>query len=223
MKTNEELQNDVQRAIKWEPLLHAAEVGVTVKDGFVTLSGTVDAYFKKTEAENAAKNVAGVKAVVENIHVVYHTSFVKTDNDIAAEAIKALSDSWTVPNDKIMIKVEDGKVTLDGTLAWNYQREAAKDIVVLLPGVTGVTNNIKIKSEVHDAIEKKDIEDALNRNWSINATDINVTVNGTHVRLTGAVSSLYQKEQAGKMAWNTPGVWSVDNDLVIEYDYSYIE
>jgi osmotically-inducible protein OsmY len=48
MKTNENLQKDVQDAIKWEPLLHAAEIGVIVKDGVVTLTGTVDNYIKKT-------------------------------------------------------------------------------------------------------------------------------------------------------------------------------
>jgi osmotically-inducible protein OsmY len=79
MKTNEDLQKDVQDAIKWEPLLHAAEIGVSVKDGVVTLSGTVDNFFKKTEADNAAKNVAGVKAVIENIEVKYANGFRKKE------------------------------------------------------------------------------------------------------------------------------------------------
>lgn len=47
MKTNAELQKDVQDAIKWEPLLHAAEIGVTAKDGVVSLTGIVDHYAKK--------------------------------------------------------------------------------------------------------------------------------------------------------------------------------
>ena len=69
MKSNEELQLDVQDAIKWQPLLKAAEIGVTAKDGIVTLSGTVNSFTKKMEAENAAKSVIGVKAVVEEIDV----------------------------------------------------------------------------------------------------------------------------------------------------------
>lgn len=222
MKTNEELQKDVQDAIKFQPLLHAAEIGVTVKDGIVTLTGVVDGYFKKTEAENATKNVAGVKAVVENITIKY-TDYVKDDNEVAVEVLKALKASWSVPNDGVKVKVENGWVTLDGEVPWNYQREAAKSTINYLLGVKGITNNIKIKSELDDAIEQKDVEDALARHWSINSKDIKVKVSGTNVTLTGHVTSVYQKEEAGHIAWNTPGVWSVDNKLEVEYDYSYAE
>jgi osmotically-inducible protein OsmY len=223
MKTNEELQKDVQNAIKWEPSLHAAEIGVTVKDGVVTLTGTVDGYFKKNQAEDAAKNVAGVKAVVENIEVKYFNGYTKSDNEIATEVLKALSDSWSVPNDKLKVKVENGMVTLEGELPWNYQKEAAKTAINYLAGVKGVTNNIKIKSEVHDAIEKKDVEKALARSWAFDSDDISVKVNGTNVTLEGVVGSIYQKEEAGRLAWKTPGIWSVQNDLVVEYDYAMTE
>ncbi|MDA6071574.1 BON domain-containing protein [Flavobacterium sp. AC] len=222
MKTNEELQKDVQNAIKWEPLLHAAEIGVTVKDGVVTLTGIVDGYFKKKEAENAAKNVSGVKAVVEEIEIKYSNTFTKTDNDIAHEVLKALKDNWAVAEDRLKVKVEDGWVTLEGELTWNFQRQDAKTAISFLPGVKGVTNEIKIKSDIKDAIEKKDVEKALARSWSLNAKDITVTVNGTNVKLTGFVDSVYQKDQAEKIVWKTPGIWSIDNDLVVEYDYALL-
>ncbi|MBC5863079.1 BON domain-containing protein [Flavobacterium turcicum] len=222
MKTNEELQKDVQDAIKFQPLLQAAEIGVIVKNGIVTLTGVVDGYFKKTEAENAAKNVVGVKAVVENITIKYN-NYSKTDSEIAEEVLKALNESWSVPKDKVQVKVENGWVTLEGELPWNYQREAAKSTINYLQGVKGIANHIKIKSEVQDAIEKKDVEKALERHWSINADDIHVKAEGSKIILTGNVTSLYQKEEAGKIAWNTPGVWTVDNKLEVEYDYSYID
>ena len=222
MKTNEELQKDVQDAIKFQPLLQAAEIGVIVKKGIVTLTGVVDGYFKKTEAENAAKNVVGVKAVVENITIKYN-NYSKTDSEIAEEVLKALNESWSVPKDKVQVKVENGWVTLEGELPWNYQREAAKSTINYLQGVKGIANHIKIKSEVQDAIEKKDVEKALERHWSINAEDIHVKAEGSKIILTGNVTSLYQKEEAGKIAWNTPGVWTVDNKLEVEYDYSYID
>ena len=224
MKTNEELQMDVQNAIKWEPLLHAAEIGVTAKDGIITLTGTVDSYNKKMEAENATKNVMGVKVVVEKIDVKFHTSFIKKDdNDIASEILNAYKWNWQVPNDKVKVRVENGWVTLEGELTWNYQKTAAKDAVSRLMGVTGVANNITIKSESKEEIQKEDIENALNRNWSLSIENINVKVHHHKVTLTGTVGSWYQKDEATRIAWNAAGVWEVDNELEIEYDYALMD
>ena len=203
MKNNQELQTDVQNAIKWEPLLNAAEIGVTAKDGVISLTGEVDSYAKKLEAENAAKKVIGVKAIVENIEVKFPSSWTKTNTEIANEVLTGLNNNWSVPNDKVTVKVEDGWVTLEGELPWNYQREAAKSAVNFLTGVKGVTNNIKIKSDSHDAIEKKEVEDAIGRSWSVDDSDINVSVTGTTVTLSGTVDSWYQKEEAGHIAWKT--------------------
>ena len=221
MKSNAELQTDVQNAIKWEPLMNAAEIGVTAKDGIVSLTGVVDSYAKKMQAENAAKKVNGVKAIVENIEVKFPSSWSKNNIEIANEVLSALKSNWSVPNDKVTVKVEDGWVTLEGELPWNYQRQAAKAGVNYLTGVRGVTNNIKIKSETHDAIEKRDVEDAIARNWAVN--DIKVDVSGTTVALSGTVNSWYQKEEAGRVAWGTPGIWNVKNDLEVDYEYAMVE
>ena len=219
MKTNAEIQKDVQDAIEWEPLMQAAEIGVTVKDGVVTLTGTVDSYSKKSEAEEAAKSVAGVKAVVEKIDVKFHDSSArKNDNEIASEVVNALKWNWRIPSDKIKVKVEKGWVTLAGELPWNYQKEAARDAVKNLMGVTGVANDITIKSETQDNVEKKDIESGLRRNWSVNDEDITVKTSAHKVTLTGSVDSWYQKDEAARIAWNAPGVWTVDNELVVTYN-----
>lgn len=224
MKTNEELQKDVQNAIKWEPLLHAAEIGVTAKDGIVTLTGIVDSYTKKTEAETAAKNTAGVKAVVEKIEIKLTGIWAKKDdNEIASEVVNAINLNWELPKDTVKVKVEKGWVTLEGELRWNFQKESAKNAIKNLAGVTGVSNNICIKAEAHDIIEKQLVEDALARNWSINDRNINVNVKGTTVTLSGTVVSYYQKEEAARIAWNAPGVWHVNNELVVEYEYSLID
>ncbi len=217
MKTNEVLQKNVQDAIKWEPLLNAAEIGVTVKDGIVSLTGVVDSYIKKMEAENAAKKVVGVKAVVENIEVNFTNSFTKTNIEIANEALSALKSNWSVPTNKVTVKVENGWITLEGELYWNYQKDAAKSAVSHLAGVKGVCNNIKIKSETHDAIEQKDIEKALALGLSHDDSDIHVIVSGTKVTLNGTVKSLYHKDEAGRIAWKTPGIWHVENDLMVDY------
>ena len=218
MKKNEDLQKDVLDAIKWEPLLNAAEIGVIAHDGIVTLTGVVDSYAKKSEAEEAAKSVAGVKAVVEKIEIRFGNSWNKNDTEIATEVLNALKWNWEVPGEKVKVKVEDGWVTLEGELHWNYQREAANKTVKNVIGVKGVSNNITIKSETHDAIEKRGIERAFVRNWSMCDQDIDVKVTGNRVMLNGTVDSLYQKEEAGRIAWSAPGVWAVDNELVIEYN-----
>ena len=222
MKNNSELQADVQNAIKWEPLLNAAEIGVTAKDGVVSLTGEVDSYAKKVEAENAAKKVIGVKAIVEKIEVKFPSAWTKTNIEIANEVLTALKSNWSVPKDKVTVKVEDGWVTLGGELAWNYQKEAAKSAVNYLSGVKGVTNAIKIKSETNDTIEQRDVENAIARSWSIDDNDIEVRVSGTTVTLSGTVNSWYQKEEAGRIAWNTPGIWHVENKLAVDYYHSLV-
>lgn len=218
MKTNEELQKDVQDAIKWEPLLNAAEIGVIVKDGIVTLTGTVDSYEKKREAENAAKELIGVKAVVENIEVKIPNAWSKTDEEIAKDVLNALKSRSTIPDENIMVKVENGFVTLTGEVPWHYQKEAAGNVVRFLNGVKNLFNNIKIKSEANDVLEKRDIERALRRS-SVDDSDIDVSVLGTTVTLTGTVPSWKQKEEAGKIAWKTPGIWKVKNDLEVDFDF----
>lgn len=217
MKTNETLQADVQNAIKWEPLLNAAEIGVTAKDGVITLSGMVDSYAKKVEAENAAKSVGGVKAVAETIEINYGTSFKKNDTEIAGEILNAWKWNWEVPSEKISVKVESGWVTLEGELEWNYQKEAAKNAINHLTGVKGVTNRIVIKSEIKDAIEKTAIEHSLARSWAIDDENVSVHVAGDRVKLTGTVDSIFEKEEVARLAWNAPGVRSVDNELVVDY------
>lgn len=218
MKTDEKLQKDVQDAIKWEPILNNSEISVAAEDGIVTLTGFVDSYAKKTRAEDTAKNIAGVRAVVENIDINFCNWPEITDADIALQVLNAFKWNRQFPDDKVKVRVEHGWVTLEGELGWNYQSEAAKKLVSPLSGVKGVTNNIIIKLATNSEIEKEEIENAFERSWSIDDQGIDVKVSGNNVTLRGKVHSFYQKEQAGKMAWNAPGVSTVDNKLVIEYN-----
>ena len=107
---------------------------------------------------------------------------------------------------------------MGGELEWNYQKEAAKEAIKNLLGVIGVSNNITIRPETQDMIENNNIQSALRRNWSTRDCDIIVKVSDNKVTLTGRVNSWYQKTEAARIAWNAPGVWTVDNELVVEYD-----
>ena len=218
MKTNEELQKDVQDAIKWEPLLNAAEIGVTAKNGVITLTGVVDSYAKKIEAEKAAKSVSGVKAIAETIEINFGTWYEKNDTELANDVLDTFKWSWKVPGNQIKVKVENGWVTLEGEVNWNFQSEAAKTSIENLTGVKGVENNIIIKPDHVDPIEQKDIENAIERNWSMGNHQINVLVVGNSVTLTGRINSLFQKDEAERIVWKTPGVNAIDNQLVIGYD-----
>ncbi|MDP4664631.1 MAG: BON domain-containing protein [Flavobacteriaceae bacterium] len=215
MKSNSELQNEVQDAIKWEPLLNAAEIGVTVKDGVVSLTGIVDTYAKKIAAEHAARSVHGVRAVIEEIKVDFPSSWTKSNIEITDEVLKALAANKSLIDNKIHVKVEEAWVSLEGEVPWNYQKESAKHVVSHLPGVRGVTNNIKIKPSSNEIIDQKGIEDAISRSWSMDDAAIKVKVSGTGVTLSGTVHSLYEKQEAEAIAWKTPRIWKVDNELIV--------
>jgi len=216
MKTNHELQIDVLEAIRWEPLLKQAEIDVDAKDGVITLSGIVGSYIKKSQAVDTAKKIAGVKAVVEKIEVKFNNNDEKDDNELATAVLKSLKSNRDIPFDKIQVEVENGHVILDGKLEWNHQREAAQKSVSNIDGIKVLTNNIKIETDNPDDIEKVEIERAIERNWAMNKQKIQVSVAGNKVTLNGIVHSFYQKDEAERMAWNAPGVWTVVNELAIE-------
>jgi len=217
MRSDQDLQKDVQDAINWEPLLNIAQVGVTVIDAIVTLTGTVNSYFKKMKAEEAAANVTGIRAVLEKIEVRFDNDDNKTDGEIAMEVLHALKANWQVPYHKIKVKVEDGWVTLEGDVEWKYQADAVKKSVLNLDGVKVVTNHIVVQPETVDELVKGAIERALARNWSMDDQDITVDVLANNVTLYGTVNSYYQKNEAERIAWNAPGVWTVKNELVIDF------
>ncbi len=210
-----DIKQNVEDALKWEPALYNSEIGVEVKDGVVTLTGVVDSYEKKLHAEDTAKNVSGVRAVVEKIEIKFNATGDQTDTQIAESVVNALSKNWETRDNKIKVKVENGQVTLEGEVLWNYQKEAIKDTVFKLQGVRSVVNSIQVKPITHDEIEKRDIESALIRNWAIDQDDIGVEVAGNSVTLTGRVESIYQKDEAERIAWNAPGVWMVDNEILV--------
>jgi len=213
--TDQEIQTDVLAELRWDHSVQANEIGVAVKNGVVTLTGTVDTYLKKWRAEEAAHRVSGVTAVANDITV--RTIGERTDADIAAAAVYALKWNASVPAEKIQVTVDKGWVTLNGEVEWQYQREEAERAVRSLWGAKGVSNLIVVKPHASPTDLKKKIEDALVRSASIDANNITVEVQGSKAILKGKVRSWAEKQEAERTAWLAPGVTSVDDQIKVSF------
>ena len=215
MRTDTNIQSDVLAELKWQPNVNAADIGVSVKDGIVTLTGTVPSYTERYEAEVATKRVYGVKAVVNEIEVKLPGSSVRTDQDIAADAVRALKWNIWVPEDKVKVTVSKGWIRLDGEVDWQYQKEAAERAVRDITGAVGVSNLITVKPRVTASDVKSKIEEALRRSAEMDARRISVEVEGGKVTLRGSVRAWAERDEAERAAWAAAGVFSVDNRITV--------
>jgi osmotically-inducible protein OsmY len=215
MKSDAELQQDVMNELKWEPTVKAAEIGVAVKDGVVTLSGYVDSYVKKWAAERAAARVFGVRAVAEAIQVRLPGFLKRSDEDIAGAVANVLEWNVLVPHDRVKVKVQDGMVTLSGDVDWGYQKFAAEEAVRYLMGVVWFSNQITVKPTVKPQNIKDKIVSAFRRNALLDSRRITVETRGGWVILSGSVRSWGERAEAQWAAWAAPGVSEVDNNIII--------
>ena len=212
-RTDQEVQTDVFAELRWELSAQAKDIGVAVKDGVVTLTGTVDTYLKKWKAEQAAHRVSGVVAVANDITV--RTIGERTDTDIASAAAHALKWDAGIPADKIHVTVDKGWVTLKGEVEWQYQKQDAEHAVRRLWGAKGVSNLITVKPLASPADLKKKIEDALVRSAEVGAKNVTVEVQGSKVILKGRVRAWAERQEAERTAWLAPGITAVDNQITL--------
>ena len=209
------IRNAVEEELDWEPSIDSEHIGVTVEDGVVTLSGHVGTYAEKVTAEKAAKRVKGVRAIAQEIEIRFPNDKKTSDDQIAKRALDIIAWDSTIPKDKVLVKVQNGFVTLSGEVDWFYQRDDAEHAVRKLAGIKGLSNEIRIKPKAYAYDIKERIETALKRNAEFEADSIKVSVLDGRVTLDGKVKAWYERDLAERTAWSAPGVVSVVDHINI--------
>ncbi len=209
------LQNRVSEALEFEPGIHAEKIGVTVEDGVITLVGEVPTYAEKFGAVRTAKRVWGVKAIADELDVVLPTAHQRNDSDLAHSALLAIEWDAIVPDNAIKITVTHGRVTLEGSVDWQYQKDAAIRAVRNLTGVKSLINNITVRPRVSPQSVREKIEKAFKRSAELEAAQISVEAREGTVTLRGNVHSLVEREEAERAAWAAPGVSRVEDHLMV--------
>ena len=213
--SDEAIQLDVLAELKWDGRIEQEEVGVSVDDGIVTLSGSVRSYAKHSAAEECAHRVHGVKAVVNNLEVHLPTEARRDDAELARAVLESLKWHVHVPNDALDVTVHDGWVTLKGELERRYQQDEAERVVRNMVGVRGVTSLIRTRSRVKASDVRTADRTGPGAIRAGRRRHITVEVDGPRIILKGSVRTTAEMMDARRAAWSAPGVEEVENRIVV--------
>ncbi|UZJ57803.1 BON domain-containing protein [Pseudomonas sp. KU26590] len=209
------LRRNILDELEFLPHIDAAAIGVAIEDGVVVLSGHVKTYAQKIAAQRAVKQVKGVRAIADEIEVRLTGMSAIDDGMIASRCLDLIRWSTAVPGDQIMINVQQGWVTLEGDVEWQYEKQAAQNAIQKLDGVVGLNNLLVIKPKASVRDIKKLIDEALTRSADLDPSKIHVSADGDQVRLEGTVGRWLERKTVEQAAWSVPGVRNVENHLRI--------
>ncbi len=208
------VRQQVLDELEYAPMIDAAQIGVTVENGVVTLTGHVRSYAEKTIAERMALRIRGVRAVAEQIEVRYPDNPRIGDEALADRCARVLEWNVQIPEHAVTLKVEKGCVTLQGCVPYYHQKAAVDQALRRLAGVTDIVNIIAVKPPVRATEVKSRIRAALMRS-SRDPDTIRVQVDGDRVILDGCVDVWREREVAERAAWSAPGVRAVEDRLTL--------
>lgn len=213
---SERLRRYVLEELAFDPRIDASGIGAAVENRIVTLTGHVRSVAGKTAAVNAVRRLKGVRGIVVDVEVQPTTEFKVEDGEIAKRATAMLAWRHAAPRESITVTVEDGHVTLSGTVDWQFQKSAVEEDIRRLAGVTGTSNEIAIRSTSQKNDIQKSIREAMHRLADVHSAQINVTVDEEgRVELKGRVVGWQARNAVEDAAWMVPGVRAVDNRLRI--------
>ena len=215
-KSDTQLKAEIETELHWDPKVNAAQIGVTVDQGAVSLLGTVGTYAEKFAAEDAARRVCGVRTLAQDLAVKLTGMHERNDTEIAIAVTNALQWDVYVPQ-SIKAKVEHGMVTLEGQCSWNYERESAERAVRFLTGVTSVIDLVSLSPTTSVGAVKEKVQAALERQATADASSIKIDTSGGKVTLSGSASSWRSMKDAENAAWAAPGVTEVIDHMKISF------
>ena len=207
------VREHVVRQLDWDPEVDASGIGITARNGVVTLTGYIDTYAGKLAAERAAKRVRGVRGIANDLEV--RLTIGRTDADIAADSVRALEFRGTVPA-TIQVAVHDGHVTLTGKAGWLYQSREAERAVRHVKGVRGIFNHVEVAGGAVTRDVRHRIVQALHRSADLDARHVAIDVSGGVATLSGSVTTWQQRETAERAAASAPGIIRVKNEIFVE-------
>ena len=213
-KTDHQIQTAVVKELDWSPGVESEHIGVAVTDGAVTLSGEVTSLPQRNAAVKAARRIHCVLALVDDIEVrpdVGHHD----DAAIVRDVNAALGRHIQLKDARVLATVHDGTVTLEGTVDWHFEREAARKSIETIAGVIDVIDQVTVRAATTQSDAEDAIRAALERGARADANRVEVSVSGHEVTLRGSVQSWKARTEAEQAAWSARGITDVVNDLDI--------